>query len=69
MTEHISFVISYCLKHYTAVVHLFQSKLCTSLSGKWKDLTKLYYFLMVLPHGIKTGKISSTCAIMKMVLV
>jgi hypothetical protein len=45
MTEHISFVvISDCLKHDTVTVHLFQSKLCTFLSGELKDLTKIYYF-------------------------
>jgi hypothetical protein len=45
MTEHISFVVtSDCSKHDTLTVHLFQSKLCTFLSGKLKDLTKIYYF-------------------------
>jgi hypothetical protein len=43
--QHISFVvISDCLKHDTIALHLFQSKLSTFLSGKLKDLTKIYYF-------------------------
>lgn len=45
MTEHITFcVITYCLKHVAVLVHLFQSKLCSLLSGKLKNLTKIYYF-------------------------
>jgi hypothetical protein len=44
ITEHISFVVtSDCLKHDTVAVHLFQSKLCSFLSGKLKNLTKIYY--------------------------
>jgi hypothetical protein len=46
MTNHISLVvISNCLKHKTVAVNLFQSKLCTFLLGKVKDLTKIYYLL------------------------
>jgi hypothetical protein len=37
ITEHISFVvIIVCLQHAIVAVHLFQSKLCSFLSGKLK---------------------------------
>jgi hypothetical protein len=45
---------------------LFQSKLCSCHSGKLKDLTKISVFLMVL---YKNRKISSTSAVIKMILV
>jgi hypothetical protein len=45
MTEHISFVvISDCSKYYMVAVCLFQSKLCSFLSGKLKDFSKTCYF-------------------------
>jgi hypothetical protein len=50
-------------------MHLFQSKLCSFLSVKLKDLTRFTIFLMVLPHSTKTGTISSTSVITKMILV
>jgi hypothetical protein len=53
----------------TIAVHLFQSKLCSFLSAKLKGLTKIYYFLMMLAHSIKKGKILSTIAVIKMILV
>jgi hypothetical protein len=43
MRVHISFLLNNdCLKHNTVAVHLFQSKLCSFLPGKLKDLTKIY---------------------------
>jgi hypothetical protein len=48
MTNHISLVgISNCLKHDTEAVNLFQSKLCSFLLGKVKDLTMIYYLLII----------------------
>jgi hypothetical protein len=45
MTEQITFcVIHDCLKHDAVPAHLFQSKLCSLLSGKLKILPKIYYF-------------------------
>jgi hypothetical protein len=70
MTEHGSFVIvSNCLKYDPVPVHLFQSKLCGFLYGKLKILTKIIIFLIVLLRSLKPGKISSTSAVMKMILV
>jgi hypothetical protein len=44
MTEHIrSLVIQDCSKHDTVAVNLIQSKLCSFISGKFKDLTKIYH--------------------------
>jgi hypothetical protein len=37
-------VISDCLKRDTVAAHLFQSKLCSFILGKLKDLTKIHYF-------------------------
>jgi hypothetical protein len=63
MAEHINCAnITDCLRHNIVAVHLFQRQLCSSLSGKLKDLTKTI-FLMVLPCSIKTGNTSSTSAI------
>jgi hypothetical protein len=57
MTEHISFVVmSDCLKHETIVVHLFQSKLCSFISGKLQDLTKIYCVSDGAALQLKTGK-------------
>jgi hypothetical protein len=36
-------VLSHCLKHDTVPVHLFKSKLYGCISGKLKDLIKIYY--------------------------
>jgi hypothetical protein len=45
MTEHISFVdLKEYLKHDTIAVRLFQSKVCSFLSGELKDLTKIFCF-------------------------
>jgi hypothetical protein len=48
---------------------MFQSKLCSFLPGKLKGLTKIYYFSHGLPSSIKTGKMSSASAIIKMILI
>jgi hypothetical protein len=45
------------------------SKLCSFLFAELNDLTKIYYFMMLLPCSIKTGKISSTYANTKMILI
>lgn len=43
--EHICFsVISDCLVHDTAGVHLFQKKLITNLKDKFSEIKKIYYF-------------------------
>jgi hypothetical protein len=43
MTEHVSSVVMLdCLKHDIVAALLFQSKLCSFLSGKLKDLTKVH---------------------------
>lgn len=45
MIEHFSTVVkSDCLKLDAVVVHLFENKLCRFLSGKLKDLVKIYSF-------------------------
>jgi hypothetical protein len=49
-------------------VHLFQSKLCSFLSGKLKDLNKIYYFSDGAASQNKNRKVSSTSAIIKMIL-
>jgi hypothetical protein len=70
MIEHISFVVtSDCLKYDIVAVHLFHSKLCSFLSGKLKDLTRIYYFSDGVASQNKTGKISPSSAIIKMILV
>jgi hypothetical protein len=64
MTKHISFVvIPYCLKHDTVAVHLFQSKLCSFISGKLKDLTKIYCFPVgaTLQYKNKKNLINLSC--------
>lgn len=70
MTEYASFVIiSSCLKHDPVALHLFQSKLCTFLYGKLKNLTEIIIILIVLPCSLKLGKISSASAVMKIILI
>jgi hypothetical protein len=45
MMEHINFfVTSVCLKLVCVAVHLYQSKLCSFHSDKFKDLMKIYSF-------------------------
>jgi hypothetical protein len=45
MTEHIiSLILLDCVKRGTVAGHLFPSRLCSFISGKLKDWTKIYYF-------------------------
>lgn len=61
ITEHSGFVaLSDCLKRYFAV-HLFQSKLCSPLSGKLKHSTRFTIFLMVLLNSLKVQNFINLC--------
>jgi hypothetical protein len=67
MTEHMNFVVTAeCLKNMHCSC-TFVSQHIMQLPSKLKDFAEV--FLMVLPHSIKRGKISSTSIFTNMVMI